>query len=168
MQIDVIPAALDDKPVLANLMQLYLYDFSEFAGWTINRHGLYDYRYLDHYWTEPDRYPFLLQVAGELAGFALVRSLDEGDEPVYHVAEFFIMRTFRRTGHGEASARQLFYRFPGQWSISQLERNEAAQRFWRAVIGRYTGETYTERIDERGHRIQEFVATPDERVRRKA
>jgi hypothetical protein len=37
MQIDVIPAALDDKPVLANLMQLYLYDFSEFAGWTINR-----------------------------------------------------------------------------------------------------------------------------------
>ncbi len=158
MQTELVPASVEDKLIIANLLQLYLYDFSEFAGWAINEHGLYGYRYLDHYWTEPGRYPFLVRVDGELAGFALVRTLARGGRQENHIAEFFVMRKFRRTGVGEAAARQLFDRFPGSWSVSQLDQNVAAQRFWRRVIGCYTRGSYTERRDDdRARVIQEFI-----------
>ncbi|MGC4189762.1 MAG: GNAT family N-acetyltransferase [Thermomicrobiales bacterium] len=160
MPIELVPVRLEDRPVLANLMQLYLYDFSEFAGWTINEHGLYDYRYLDHYWTDPGRHPFFVRADGELAGFALVSTVEAvtTDAPEHHMAEFFIMRKFRRTGVGETAARTLFGQFPGPWSVSQMQWNDAAQRFWRTVIARYTQGAYTERHDERGRLIQEFVS----------
>lgn len=158
MPLTIEPATLDDKPLIATLLQFYLYDFSEFTGWTLNAHGFFDYRYLDHYWTEEGRYPFLFRVDGALAGFALVRML-EGDEPVYSMAEFFVMRGFRRGGIGETAAHALFDRFPGRWSVSEIEQNVAAQRFWRQAIDRYTGGRFTEQRDDRGRFIQEFETT---------
>ena len=59
---------------------------------------------------------------------------------------------------GEAAARILFDRFPGSWSVAQMDTNLAAQSFWRKVIERYTGGAFTERHDdERGRIIQEFT-----------
>jgi predicted acetyltransferase len=155
MPLAIVPATLEDKPLIANLLQLYLYDFSEFMGWTLNAHGSFDYRYLDHYWTEEGRYPFLFRVDGALAGFALVRTL-EGDEPVHAMAEFFVMRGFRRGGIGATAAHALFDRFPGHWSVMEMEQNTAALRFWRRVIDRHAPGAWTERRDDRGRFIQEF------------
>lgn len=39
----------EGKQVLMNLIELYQYDFSEFDKGDLNIHGLYGYRYLDHY-----------------------------------------------------------------------------------------------------------------------
>jgi predicted acetyltransferase len=159
MQVELKTARVDDKPVIANLLQLYLHDFSEFAGWAINEHGLFDYPWLDHYWRDPARFPFLIRVDGELAGFALVHSSDQEGPQVHHLAEFFVLRKFRRMGVGEAAARQLFDRMPGSWSVAQMARNVVAQHFWRMVIRRYTGGSFTERReDDRGRIIQEFTA----------
>ena len=58
----------------------------------------YIYRYLDKdYWTEASRHPFFVIASGNLAGFALVRTLAEDDngEPSYSLAEFFILRKYR-------------------------------------------------------------------------
>jgi predicted acetyltransferase len=134
MQLDVLPVPIEDKPVLANLLELYMHDFSEFTGWDISEHGLYGYRYLDHYWTESGRHPFLVRVNGQLAGFALVTILVLDERSEIWMSEFFILRKYRRQGIGEAVARQLFDQFPGQWSVAQMDRNVAAQRFWRALI----------------------------------
>ncbi|MGC4107344.1 MAG: GNAT family N-acetyltransferase [Thermomicrobiales bacterium] len=158
MDIDIVPAELHDKPVIANLMQLYLYDFSEATGWTVNAHGIYDYRYLDHYWTEDGRFPFVIRVDGKLAGFAFIRTIETGDGPEHHLAEFFVMRAFRRSGVGTTVACQIFDRFPGRWEVAQIEQNVDAQRFWRRVIDRYTSGSYAERRDDRGRLIQEFFA----------
>lgn len=156
--IELVPARVEDKSIIANLLQLYLYDFSEFAGWAMNEHGLFNYPYLDHYWTEPERHPFLVRVDGEIAGLALVQTLARDGGQSHHLAEFYILRKFRRAGIGETAARQLFDRFPGSWAVAQRDWNIAAQHFWRRVIGRYTGGSYTERRDDdKGRVIQEFT-----------
>ncbi len=70
--VQIAPAALHEKIVLRHLLELYKHDFSEFTGEDVDANSLFGYRYLDHYWTEPRRWPFLFRVDRRLAGFALV------------------------------------------------------------------------------------------------
>lgn len=139
--LEVAPAEREDKPLLRNLMELCQYDYSEFNRGDVDRHGLFGYPYLDHYWTEEGRYPFLFRVDGHAAGFALVRRLGEdGGVATHSMAEFFILRAYRRRGLGQPAAIRLFERFPGVWRVGQEPENLPAQRFWRGVIGRYAGD----------------------------
>lgn len=149
MEVELVPAEKQDKSVVRNLMELYLYDFSEFAGDDVDEHGLYGYNRLDHYWTEPGRYPFLFRVDGAWAGFALVSSFSYFGvtrQDVYAFAEFFVMRKYRRRGVGSRMARALFKRFPGRWEIAEMPENIAAQAFWRRVIGEFTSGRYEEHV----------------------
>jgi predicted acetyltransferase len=54
------------------------------------------------------------------------------------MAEFFILRKFRRQRVGERAAVLLFDRFPGRWEVRQRSSNQPATAFWRSAIGRYT------------------------------
>jgi len=54
-------------------MELCQHDYSEYDGADVNEHGLFEYRYIDHYWTDSGRHPFVVRVSGRLAGFVLVR-----------------------------------------------------------------------------------------------
>jgi predicted acetyltransferase len=127
-------------------MELYLYDFSEIDRADVGPHGLYEYPYLDHYWVEEERYPFLVWVNGRLAGFALVSRYNylTGGHDAWVIAEFFVMRKYRRQGVGEAAAWRIFELFPGDWQVAQLMENAPATAFWRKVIGRYTGGGFEE------------------------
>ncbi len=143
MQIEIVSAKVEDKPVLEHLMELCLHDYSEFNGKDVNEHGLFDYPYLDHYWTEAERHPFLVQVEGKLAGFVLVRRLEtEGDEPLWQMAEFFILRNYRRQGIGQEVAYRVFGCFEGRWEVNQEEGNLPAQQFWQQVIEDYQRKNY--------------------------
>ena len=145
MNIEIQPASMHDKSVLRNLMELYQHDLSEYDGTDVDEHGLYGYKYLGNYWTEPGRYPFLVIVSGKLAGFVLVRTVDSQEKGVIHtIAEFFVLRKYRRQGIGRQVAHQIFDLFPGQWSVYQEEGNLPAQSFWRSVIGDYTHGVYTD------------------------
>ena len=141
VKIEVQQASLEDKPILRNLLELYEYDSSEFEPRDVDAHGLYGYRWLDHYWTESGRYPFLVRVDRKLAGFVLVRTLDDS---TYSMAEFFILRKYRRQGVGRGVAQQIFDMFPGRWNVAQMENNYSAQAFWRKVISAYTQGNYQE------------------------
>lgn len=146
-----------ERPVLESLLNLYLYELSDLTGEAIGPDGRYDYPYLDLYWREAGRYPFLLWYEGQLAGFALVRTVEFGQDPLYHVTEFFILRAHRRQGIGRAVARDLFDRLTGRWRVSQMANNTAAQTFWRRVIAEYTGDNYEEQWDaEVGGPQQQF------------
>lgn len=135
MNIELQIATIEDKPILRHLLQLCLHDYSEFNGKEVNDHGLFDYPYLDHYWTEAGRYPFLVKVEGKLAGFVLVRDLAiDGDEPLWQMAEFFILRKYRRQGIGRSVANQMFDRFKGRWEVTQEEGNLPAREFWAKVV----------------------------------
>ena len=94
MKIELVRINESNKAVLRQLMELYLYDFSEFDHEDVNEHGVYGYRYLDHYWTEAGRHPFFIQVDDQLAGFVLIRRLTPPDETpvIMAISEFFVMR----------------------------------------------------------------------------
>lgn len=150
MNIQISLATIQEKIILQNLMQYYLYEFSEDDGIELNELGEFVYPYLEHYWNEPDRYPFLIRVENQLAGFALLRratyfSLPE-DLPGMPmvVAEFFILKKDRRKGLGSQAARWLFDQFPGRWEIAQMKTNFVGQAFWRKVIGEYCRGAYGE------------------------
>jgi predicted acetyltransferase len=128
--VGVVAASIEDKAVVRRLVELYLHDFSEFDHRDVTEHGVFGYRYLDHYWTEADRHPFLLRVDGHWAGFAFVRTAGDSAS----IAEFFVLRKYRRTGVGTAAARALFDRFPGPWNVEQVAGNPAARAFWHQAI----------------------------------
>jgi predicted acetyltransferase len=127
--VEIVPASQQDKHVLRNLMPLYLHDFSEFNDGDVDEQGRFEYPWLDAYWTDTDRHPFLFRAGDHWAGFALIRTGDPND-----VAEFFVLRKYRRHGVGQAAARALFARFPGRWQVRQMAANARATAFWRAAI----------------------------------
>lgn len=149
----------EHKSTLRNLLELYKYDFSEFDPEDVNENGLYDYKYLDHYWTEEGRHPFFIRVDGKLAGFVLVRMMgtNEQSQPIYSVAEFFVMKKYRKLGVGIIASTEVFNRFRGIWKVAQIESNKPAQIFWRKAIERYTNNNFQEvREDEWDGPIQTF------------
>ena len=146
MDVEVVEATIEQKPALHRLMQLYLHDSSEFTGDDPNLEGVFPYRYFNEYWKEPDRFPFLIYCGSNLAGFVLVNSytvvLEEGVGR--SIAEFFVMRKYRRQGVGRRAAFHAFDRFPGLWEVREHHKNLAGQQFWREIIAEYTGGEFSE------------------------
>jgi predicted acetyltransferase len=140
--IEIIPAALEQKAILANLLELYTYDFWEFVELEIGPDGRFGYTDLDIYWTEPARHPLLVYVDSRLAGFALIDGLprESADVTVWDVAEFFILRRYRRAGIGTQVAHLVWRRFPGRWQVRVIVSNEPAYRFWREAIKSFAGQ----------------------------
>ncbi|MBN2147518.1 MAG: GNAT family N-acetyltransferase [Anaerolineales bacterium] len=165
MNLTVNPATEKDRPILRNLMELYLYDFSEFDGADVGPHGLFEYPYLDHYWTEEDRHPFLVRIDGRLAGFVLVLRYNylTGQRDHWVIGEFFILRKYRKQGAGAQVAVYIFNLFPGPWQVGQVPENTPATAFWRKIIARYTHNQYQEvMLDNETWRgpVQVFTSPP--------
>jgi predicted acetyltransferase len=128
-------AAATDRPVIANLIQLYLYDMTEFMPFPVGPDGRFAYDYLDRFW----RHPYLIMDGDEIAGFALV--VDEcpltGRAPCWFMAEFFVLKAYRKRGVGKAALNLALTAHPGPWHIAVPHANRAAQGFWgRALADR--------------------------------
>ncbi len=133
---------IEDKTVLRRMMELYQYDMSEREERDLNEHGIFGYPYLDHYWTESDRHPFVVRVNNQLAGFALVNRHCYSEGRDYALAEFFVLRRYRRQGVGVRMARLVFDRLPGAWEVAVSDNNAEALAFWERVIAGYTRGRY--------------------------
>ncbi|HEV2860574.1 MAG TPA: GNAT family N-acetyltransferase [Pyrinomonadaceae bacterium] len=140
-EVEVIRAAPEQEPILANLFELYSHDFSEFVELELGPDGRFGYSQLSSYWTDADRHPFLVRVGGRWAGFVLVRKGSEisGDAGVWDVAEFFIVRGRRRLGVGTRAAHEIWRMFPGRWEVRVMDRNRKAQEFWERAVGEFLG-----------------------------
>jgi len=140
------PAPQDAAALLANLLELYIHDMSEFLQLDTGADGRFGYGRLALYWSEPDRrFPFLIRYGARVVGFALVtRGSPATDDPHdLDVAEFFILRRYRRAGAGRRAARLLWDRMPGRWVVRVSEGNRAAVPFWESVISEYTGGVFS-------------------------
>ena len=140
--IELVPAALDQEPVFANLLELYAHDFSEFHNVELGADGRFGYKHLSLYWSEPDRRPFLIKADGKLAGLVLVKRKSGASEnaAIWDLGEFFIVRAYRRQGIGTEVAHELWKRFPGRWEVRVMESNRTALNFWQRAIATYSGE----------------------------
>ena len=152
---ELIPASRDEEPVLANLLQLYIYDFSELLDMDVGADGRFVYPQLPLYWSDPGRYAFLVRVDGELAGFVLVKTGSEWD--VRDMAEFFVMRRHRRRGVGTGIAHEVWRRLPGPWEVRVMEANVAAQQFWAHAVSSFIGQrAISTRVEQDGIMWQLF------------
>jgi predicted acetyltransferase len=153
-------ASPDEKIVIENLLQLYTYDFSEYVGCDVEMDGLFlPYPLLETYWREKNKFAYLVKVGGKYAGFALVKLIASDDGAYFSIAEFFVMKKYRRRGIGRSVAMQVFDLHKGEWEVYQKENNKPAQVFWNRIISEYTNGKFQERL-ERGRRIQRFQSTP--------
>jgi predicted acetyltransferase len=133
-------ATAAEQPVIENLVQLYIHDFSELFGGTARGDLSDDGRYkvdipLDDWWAQPDHVPLLIRYHGKLAGFALINANPHSGDPVdRNMAEFFIVRKYRRLGLGTATAHAIFARYPGHWEAAVMRGNASARLFWAGCI----------------------------------
>jgi predicted acetyltransferase len=155
------PALAGDRVALENLAQLYVHDWSEMTPFEVGSDGRFDALAIGPYFLDDWRHPFLVTVDDKLAGFALVaaRSRLTGQAGVFDMAEFFILRAYRRRGVGLAAALLAFDRFTGPWEVRQRDENETATTFWRRVIAHYTRGRYEELRWEKGL-VQRFESRP--------
>jgi len=155
MKINIELADVDysKKSILRQLIELYEYDFSEYNGADLNENGFYDYKYLDHYWTDEGRHPYFILVDGHYAGFALVNSCCYAlkDDNAKSIAEFFVMRKYRRQRIGQHAAKLVFDKFKAPWEVLQHPGNAPSQVFWQNVVDEYTGGKYELRQVQTDH-----------------
>ena len=149
MEVLLEAAAPGDAGLLANLLELYIHDLSEVFPVELGCDGRFGYEKLPCYWSEPDRrFPFLITYDGILAGFVLVTRgvLPSNDPDVFDVAEFFVLRRYRRLGVARRAAFLVWDRFPGRWCVRVSEGNVGAIPFWASAVAEYTSGTAVESI----------------------
>lgn len=68
--LELIRAGTEHQSALANLLELYIHDFSELVPRDVGEDGRYGYKNLPLFWSDSSRLPFLarLENAGENAG----------------------------------------------------------------------------------------------------
>ena len=152
---ELVVAGEEHKTLLQNLMQFYIYDFSEFIDLDVNMSGLYDpYKELQLYFEEKkQRFAYLIKEKDKYIGFVLIRVINAKPKPHFSVAEFFIMKKYRRKGRGKAIAIEIFNLHRGDWEVYQQQNNRPAFMFWKKTIGEYTSGHFSERVQD-GKTIQ--------------
>jgi predicted acetyltransferase len=144
--LDIVTAS--SAPILANLLELYVHDLSGVFAIDLGADGRFGYDRLPLYWSEPDaHFAFFVRVGGRLAGFALVtRGSPATDDPAdLDVAEFFILRLYRRARVGRRAAFLLWDSLPGHWVVRVSEANHAGLGFWEPTIRDYTGGAFSKK-----------------------
>jgi predicted acetyltransferase len=139
--VSLVEATAVQRPLLEQLLQLFLHDFSEQlpreSPWgEVDEDGLFAYPpTLDPYWREPDHVPLLIRADGHVAGFALVNRRSALDRMVDRAMDqFFVLRKYRRVAVGTLAAHLAFRRHPGRWKVGVSRYNPDALVFWRSVM----------------------------------
>jgi predicted acetyltransferase len=159
VEIELVPASLDQQPIVANLLELYAHDFSEFHDVELGDDGRFGYKNLPLYWCEANRHPFLAKIDGRFGGLVLVRkgSKVSGDPNVWDMAEFFVLRGYRRRGTGTRIAHEVWRKFPGLWEVRVMQANVSAHQFWEHAIAAFTGNAlHSSGFEENGERWRFF------------
>ncbi|MNF48775.1 hypothetical protein D3C85_569660 [compost metagenome] len=141
--IELHRAQRDELECIENLMQFYLYDFSEWLPLKFGHHGLFNAQPKLDYWRKPSTQAFLIKVDGDLAGFVTVDDEAHCEGVEYNIGYFFVARRYR--GHGVAAyaVAALLNQLPGHWQIFHLDANLPARAFWARVIPQLTGGDFT-------------------------
>lgn len=142
-KIEIAEATEKQRSIIQNLARFYIYDLSEYQKRKCPDNGLFEDEDYTHFWKEPGHYPYLVKCQDEIAGFVLVEKGGSSAEIDYHIAEFFIVRKFRRQGISMFVAKEMFQKYSGNWEVMAMSRNKPAVKFWEKTIAEYTKGKYT-------------------------
>ncbi|MFP7255046.1 GNAT family N-acetyltransferase [Terribacillus goriensis] len=141
-----------EETMLHNLMQFYIYEFSKYnPEIKLEKDCTYKPFDLSRYWKGDTHHAFFICLETEVIGFALI----ESDKKRNTVLEFFVLAGYQGKGYGKAAARSLFEAFSGYWNVSQIEKNQPAQNFWRNLISVITNGEMEEVYENRMY-VQKF------------
>jgi len=138
MKVELTSISSKDKNVLGEMLREYQ---RELLG---KEPG--EYKYLDSYWNEPNRFPFFILVDDEIVGFVLINSHSVISVNAKSIAEFYIKKEFRKKGIGNEAAKQAFELFPGRWETRQLKGKAIVHSFWLEIISELTHNQFQEII----------------------
>ncbi|MBP9777841.1 MAG: GNAT family N-acetyltransferase [Rickettsiaceae bacterium] len=146
---ELVPATLDDYPMIQNMARFYVYEMSKYCGvhypgWECPENGLFECDDFKHYFENPNNKTYLIKVDNEIAGFALINKLEVLSETDFNMGEFFILAKFQGSEIGRKIAKEIFNRHKGVWSVGAIPKNTKALQFWRSVINEYTESNFTE------------------------
>jgi predicted acetyltransferase len=143
MNIELMPVSIDKKDILNNLLEKYNYEFSQYDKIPFNQNGLYNYRYLDYYWTEEGRAAYFIVVDNNLAGFVMINKHPECDKPInWAIAEFFVSYNYRRCGVATTIMNEVFKIYKGYWHIKYHPKNIASEIFWTKTANKASNGNY--------------------------
>lgn len=149
----ILPATLEDYPLVQNMARFYVYDLSRECGfisedWACPSDGLYTSFDFKCYFEDPSKRAYLIKVAHELAGFVLLDQGGNFPETQWNMGEFFILAKFQGKGIAQSVAHQLWNMHPGSWEISVIPENIKALKFWRKALSGFGQGNYLEKVCE--------------------
>ncbi len=125
-KIQIVPSARSEE--MREYFYEYLTELSEFdPKIKFDENGTPIYEWFDFYWTEKERYPIYFLIDGKVAGFALIRELEN---LVYDFAEFYVLPEFRGGGNALWFAEEITHLFEGEFVFSTRFTNPRAIKFW--------------------------------------
>ncbi|MBQ3303113.1 MAG: GNAT family N-acetyltransferase [Clostridia bacterium] len=128
----------DQRQLLFNLNQKYLYEMTNYYDDPLDERGNLHYGHFDEYFTDPARTALLIYDGDALAGFAMLNPCSYFGGTVDHVmAEFTIFPMYRRRHLATGAAEAIFERWPGRWEVKFNEKNAEARSLWTRVTARY-------------------------------
>jgi len=146
--VSLAPATTTDAVLLSNLLELYIHGLGKaFPSVELGVDGRFGYPQLPLYWSEHDRrFAFLIKCNARVAGFVFAtRGSPVTEAPdIFDVAEFFVIRQYRRCGVGRQAAHLLWDRLPGKWTVRVSKGNPNALDFWRRTIAQVAIGTVSE------------------------
>ena len=140
MQVVLRTVELEDREILANLLELYGYEFSQYDNRDVNKLGLYGYQYLDcYFWEGENRWAYFIEVNGFLAGFIMINDYPEVDDRKtdFVISEFFVMYKYRRMGVGKKALYIALDLHRGTWQLKRHPKNTDSVHFWNKTINEY-------------------------------
>ncbi|MBU2899327.1 GNAT family N-acetyltransferase [Vibrio hepatarius] len=148
MDIELREIRQSQQSVLENLFSYYVYDMTEFMGWSIPENGqfIFDKNTLTSYWNQEDHIPYFIYIENEIAGFALLRRYPQCKN-TWDIEQFFILRKFKGQGVGKQVFHKLTSKYRGQWQIRVLKQNTAAMMFWIAAVESVVRKKYHMELD---------------------
>ncbi|MBQ8749275.1 MAG: GNAT family N-acetyltransferase [Clostridia bacterium] len=125
-------------------MRKYFYDYmlelSQFdPDIEFDEKGAPIYNWLDCYWNDKERYPLFFLIDGNIAGFAMIRELEN---MLYEIAEFYVCPPFRKDGNAIWFATEITKLFEGQFIFSTRLTNPRAIKFWDKFVKLFDSNQY--------------------------
>ena len=132
--VKIVEAPVSDKAKFEHLLDQYLSELKAHREFNVGATDSKTYPYLDAYWNEKGRHPYLFYFENQLVGFSFIRDTQSTESDSSHVAEFYILPRQRLKGIGKEAAIRIFCLFPGNWELQIHRKNKAAIGFWEKCI----------------------------------
>ena len=134
-------AGKEDRTLLWNINQKYLYEMTQFYDDPMDENGNFHYGYFEEYFSDPNRVAYLLYDNDNIVGFALLNPYSCcGGKPDYTMAEFTIFPAYRRKHLASEAVKTILKKHPGKWEVKYNEKNTAAKKFWTTITSEYSPE----------------------------